>query len=199
MGILKTKKQIISALSIITLVIIGCEGFEPLPFQRENYIGNNLKTDGYYYFFSNKNDETNDGTKYYEAFMLFRNGVYVLVTSGSYSIKLDSISRLKQVDKDVKNRVDKQNNFINLNPNWGIFKINGQSIQIKRWLSGNGQDYPIQTLKGTIINDSTINIFQKIGDESSSKNSKKKTYIVDETYHFRQFSPKPDSTNKFIK
>lgn len=54
-------------------------------------------------------------------------------------------------------------------------------------------DAPVYTKRGSILNDSTFVI------KTVSEFDRKKTLPENTTYHFRQFSPKPDSTNKFIE
>ena len=53
---------------------------------------------------------------------------------------------------------------------------------------------PMYMKIGKIINDTT---FQLVREFASYH--KKDSRVIDETYHFKQFSPKPDSTNVFIK
>ena len=71
--------------------------------------------------------------------------------------------------------------------NWYVFKIEGNSITIEGW------DNSTQTFKeyGEILNDTTFRITEIERSERTEKSN-----II---YHFKQFSPKPDSTNRFIK
>jgi len=73
-------------------------------------------------------------------------------------------------------------------PDWSVFQIKNNVINLQGWTE-NGSDFVRQyVLKDdsyTIINDTTL--FYE-----TSKGYKT-------TYHFKKFSPKPDSTNVFIK
>ncbi|MBW7845753.1 MAG: hypothetical protein H3C45_08955, partial [Bacteroidia bacterium] len=79
--------------------------------------------------------------------------------------------------------------------NWGVFKIEGNFIQFERWYPS---DPPLKAYvrAGTIINDTTFLI-----TESYRMQDGKKTEVKtrNETYYFKQFSPKPDSTNTFVQ
>jgi hypothetical protein len=78
---------------------------------------------------------------------------------------------------------------------WGVFKINNDSIIYERWLPTEIR-YKSYTYKGVIINDTTFNITERFRLVNGLKDEFE---LRDETYHFRQFSPKPDSANNFIK
>ena len=67
---------------------------------------------------------------------------------------------------------------------WGVFIVEGKTIKLERWISSDGGGYPNLRFNGTVVNDTTLLI-----DKPSGTN----------TYNFHQFSPKPDSTNKFIE
>lgn len=76
---------------------------------------------------------------------------------------------------------------------WGIFNIKNDSIVFERWYPSSGGPFPAYLRSGKILNDTTFVITKsfrsKIGNEEQQLN---------ETYHFRKFSPKPDSTNIFV-
>ena len=70
--------------------------------------------------------------------------------------------------------------------NWGVFSINKEDIIVNRWTysPGLGSGLPTLMEKGKIVNDTTF----YLGEDGKQS-----------LYHFRQFSPKPDSINNFIK
>ena len=73
----------------------------------------------------------------------------------------------------------------------GVFHINASSIEFETWTAA--RDIITFSNSGTILNDSTFVISKRVNNdfgESESENI---------TYHFQEFSPKPDSTNTFIK
>jgi hypothetical protein len=167
----------------------GCIAFEPLTFKKEEFLGKNLKADGYFYY-TNKKQE-------YNAFFLYKNGVY---HGGNWLKKIDfNINNLNLLDKDIKTIYEIEEKYPTYY-RWGIFNVNNSNIEIERWVtSSGGGPYPTQILRGEIKNDSTIHFHTKLESVPLQANRKKKIFSIDETYHFRQFSPKPDSTNKFIK
>ena len=74
---------------------------------------------------------------------------------------------------------------------YGLFQISNNIIKIEKWAPGNG-GFPLSFLKdGKILNDTTFVLY------NNSKEGEIDT--IGNIYHFKQFSPKPDSTNKFIK
>jgi hypothetical protein len=62
--------------------------------------------------------------------------------------------------------------------------------------SSSGGQRLVYTNIGVILNDTT---FQLTESYRLKKGEKTEYQILDEIYHFRQYSPKPDSTNDFIK
>lgn len=105
---------------------------------------------------------------------------------------------LFELDKSVKDIF----NLEKKNPtqySWGLFNVKNNEIKIERWTSASGGKYPTQMLIGEILNDTTIYFHTKIGDYPVGFGKNKKNVKINEIYHFRQFSPKPDSTNIFIK
>jgi hypothetical protein len=187
-------------IAIISFVVIGCSGYEPLLTKRANYSGNQLKIDGYYYFLTKEDMGYGYTTKIYDCLMLFNNGIYYNISHGGYNPNLGNDSILIKLDNDIKGQVKRQNDNLNYRPHWGVFNITGSKIEIERWVTASGAGaYPTQILKGEIKNDTTIYFHTLVGAHPVNMNNKKKTKTIDETYHFRQFLPKPDSTNKFIK
>ncbi len=63
---------------------------------------------------------------------------------------------------------------------WGIFIVQKDTLLIQGWTDGGGGPKPIKITYFKILNDTTL---------------QKGNYL----YHFKQFSPKPDSTNVFMK
>ncbi len=152
-------------------------------------VGTNLKTDGYYYLITKDNK--------YNAFFLYKNGIY---HGGNWLNPINfNIKNLSELDSKIYPIFSAEEKYPS-QYHWGVFTTNYLNIEIERWVtSSGGGAYPTQILKGEILNDSTIHFHTKLEAEPLVANRKKKTFKIDETYHFRQFSPKPDSTNKFIK
>jgi hypothetical protein len=82
--------------------------------------------------------------------------------------------------------VDVIGDVINWKDSWGIFQIKNDSIFIQGWrLKDIGSQFLLRNNQYKIINDSTL--LEKVQSGNSS------------IYYFKKFSPKPDSTNVFIK
>ena len=75
---------------------------------------------------------------------------------------------------------------------WGVFKVNSDEIEIETWTSSNGGALKTVVERGAIIDEETFVI------TSFHNNYNEKTSVRNDTFHFKQFSPKPDSTNRFI-
>lgn len=165
--------------SFFSLFSFGsCKSVNSIRLTSENFTANNLNLNGYY-FTKNSSDE-------YSVFFLYKNGIV------KYEGIFLNVSDLENLDKRVS-----------INPNkdqlkyarylWGFFKVRGSQIEIERWLSDSSGAYPVEIMVGEIINDVTFVIKRTMVKQSKIDKT------VNQTYHFRQFSPKPDSTNFFIK
>ena len=153
---------------------------EKLTLQRRDYLGNELRTDGYYYYFNSQNSLNKE---YIVVHVLYRNGIIRLCGSS-------------ESFQDFENKIDIYNtsNVKSYKEFWGVFIIEDDKITCERWRFARiGERRPTHTYIGKILNDTTINI-----TESYYSNEKKRN-TADQLWHFKQFSPKPDSTNSFIK
>lgn len=148
----------------------------PLTFERQDYSGNEIRLDGYFYLPWNDSDRT----RISRGFFFYTNGVVHVTSSGE-------ISKLE--DNFVRDGY--HNKIKDWHTSWGLFKINGTKIEIEFPTLG-GRSAPM-IHSGLILNDSTFKI-TRITTEKHDRISE-----VDETYYFRHFSPKPDSTNSVIK
>jgi len=138
-----------------------------------NYIGNEIRVDGFYYY------QFEDG--FIETFFLFRNGVY-------YDYGSCQCPDLEAVENHMMNEFTIENTP-KVQYSWGVFRVENNNVEIERWLTGSGGAYPTKLSKGEIINETTMVIK---GIPVSGEGTL-------DTFRFREFSPKPDSTNVFIK
>jgi hypothetical protein len=174
----KFKKYDMKTMGIIlylSILLAGCNRLFPdeeLLLPRTNYEGNELKIDGYYYTYSDT-----DGTI---VEFLYRNGI-ILSAHHFSTTDLNEVERRMVKIYDLLQK-DKSS--------WGVFVINGNTIQYSAWSTSVGGGLPTFKCVGTIENDTTFHIIKEVDG--------KKEYAIDHRYHFRQFSPKPDSTNNFI-
>lgn len=167
----------ILTLSVIVLAVVfsSCKKLfedEELSMKRTNYTGTELRTDGYYYSTYHYYDEREDAQ--YDKFIpwiLYRNGVSLY----GYVYDYSEMKKVEQSFEDGsfydRHKDDKTR--------WEVFQISGSVIEFEGWES-NGLNLTSDTRCGEILNDTTFRINKYV-------------------YHFKQFAPKPDSTNRFIK
>jgi hypothetical protein len=149
---------------------------EKLSMQRTDYRGNELKTGGYYF----REDKTSSRVVIY---FLYNNGV--LLYGGT-----PIISEIEKREQEFTNG-EWEHSRKNDKAAWGIFRIDGKKIIIQGWGDSGGGGMPVVTKYGDIVNDSTFVLTKSIVYDKES--------FMNEVYHFKQFSPKPDSTNVYIK
>jgi len=147
---------------------------EKLSIQRLDYNGNELRTDGYYYYFSLNNTVV---------YFLYKNGIILCAASYS-STDLNTVeSEMIKVYPDYKKYKD----------GWGVFLVNGNKINYEIWNTSTGYSLPVIKCNGIIENDTTFRITETYFSDS------KKTDYGETVFHFKQFDNKPDSTNNYIK
>ena len=167
-------------ISILGTFVSCCKVFLPnekLSMKREDYKGNELKIDGYYYH--HQEDENN---KFTLIVFLYRNGI-IISTRAYPTLDLSVVEEemVKEFNEIQKSKVG-----------WGVFRINYNSFEYEEWTSPT-EGMTLRKSSGFIENDTIFCITEHFFSYN------KKKYHVDQVYHFRQFSPKPDSTNIFIK
>ena len=187
---MSNKILILSAI-VLAVVFSSCEREyldEELSMKRTDYTGNELRIDGYYYrryqFVDSKGVEQDD----FIPCFLYRNGVSTYTYVYHYSEQ-------EQAEEEFKNEgypeLMKNDRF-----RWRIFRIQGNTIEFE------GQDYYSRAASaecvgfkkfGEIIDDTTFMITKEI------VGGKVNEYAKGAVFRFKQFSPKPDSTNRFIK
>ena len=147
---------------------------EKLLIERTPYSGSELRIEGYYYIYDT------DGTRIK---FLYRNGIMIDFIGGF------STTNLIEIDQKIADEYErwKNNKLI-----WQVFLIKGNSIQYSGWSTSVGGGRPSFKTIGVIENDTTFRLTKSI-------NSDGEEFERNDLYHFRQFSPKPDSTNTFIK
>ena len=149
-----------------------------LPMQA--YSGNQIKINGYYYL--------GNSNSIYDSYFFYNNGI--LISGGGSPAKTASFvfiegqfispSYLKALKKDKSS--------------WGLFLIDGGTIRFERWFCAEGfcKSY---VREGKILNDTTFIVTQSYRMRNGQKTE---IGMKNETYRFRPFGPKPDSSNVFI-
>ena len=185
---MSNKILILSAI-VLAVVFSSCKKLfedEELSMERVDYTGTELRTDGYYYYryqyYNSREDSLYD---WFIPWFLYRNGVWLYGGAWGYS-------RMEEVEKKFED-----GSFYDLckddKLSWGVFQISDSVIEFEGWDSGEHLSKPTVKQYAKIVNDTTFCRCSKraINDENLLK--------LGHWFHFKQFSPKPDSTNSFIK
>lgn len=153
-------------------------GDDKLSLKKEFYQDSQLKMNGYYY-----RNIDNHLTVYF----LFKNGIILYGSTFP-------INELNKHEEEYKT-LDWQSAIKRSKYRWGVFNIETNSIKFERWYPS---EPPLKAYvrEGQILNDTTFVVSQFYRLKGGRKTELE---TLNETYHFKPFSPKPDSTNNFIK
>ena len=172
--------------SLWSLGLVSCdEGIckdDELEMTRQNYSGNQLKIQGYYY-----GDVEPEGVfPFANIYYLYRNGVF----STSGATDLDN-AIAGSIVVDIENNLGKTSRR-----SWGVFEVNGSEIEIERWGINGACGFGTVYERGDILNDSTFVIRLR---ELSENGKVYRTEEPNSEFYFRPLTQKPDSTNSFIQ
>jgi len=183
---MKNKLTLFSFLFICSSCTLILGEDDELTLQRKLFDSNNLRIDGYYYYEYLASSQAEN---------FYRHNIYMLFENG---LILNMGAPRKDEIQDFENKLTNMD-FISLKKsykhNWGVFLIDGEKIKFERWYPSDG---PLEAFirEGQILNDTTFHIKKSYRMATGSKESESSK---DELYRFKKFSPKPDSTNAFIK
>ena len=163
---------------VLVLIVFCCACCaDKLRLTKTPFTGNQLRMDGYYY------EHFEDGNYYYPL-ILYSNGIVMYGDAGTDLKILEE----KYLDEKWLEHVKNTQSW------WGIYQIGDNSIKIEMWYHSNAWFFHAYIRSGKILNDTTF-VLTTI-ERSGKPWTKEERY---RKYHFKQFSPKPDSTNIFIK
>lgn len=140
------------------------------------YSGNELQTDGYYY-----KEYANPDRR--EILFLFRNGV--VLDGEIVDMTLLPAKEEEYMNGYYYNLIQSSMSY------WGNFNISGNTIEYELWFPSTNRYVPYVN-HGVIINDTTFQIVMSYRCDGTNFNQRA------DTYHFKKFGPKPDSTNQFV-
>ncbi len=148
---------------------------------------NKLRLDGYYYYVNYNENYDKDYAS--GTYFFYNNGI--IVTLGGFDI-LDKWEKHEEriLTNELIDAVQK------IKYAWGLFNIDNNIIKFERWYPSSGGPLKAYVRKGIILNDTTFVIKESYRMVNGKKRDLDKE---NETYHFKQFSPKPDSTNRFTQ
>ncbi len=160
------------------LSIFSCKvGYQDLSYPRQPYVGNEIRTEGYYYCMDTVHrvvlgdPQTDIVTRVY---FFYRNGVM-----NYYNFPYLDLNSLEVWISDSLFVANRKQNPVG----WGIFGVNANKIKIETWVMSTGGRHPTYEYSLAIVNDST---FYK-------QNSNQEML-----FQFKEFENKPDSINSFI-
>lgn len=175
--------MVIKLYSIIAVMLFSCASCEKelheLSMSKTPYTGSELRIDGYYY--SNQVYNNYNGVA-----VFYRDGVCINVLT-----PIEGTDTLSFIENDILLNESLMSSFMTTPNHIGVFRINTESIEFETWEAG--RDIITFSSFGEILNDTTFLIARQVNNDSG------KSETLNLTYRFRQFSPKPDSTNTFIK
>jgi hypothetical protein len=175
--------MVIRLFSFIAIMLFSCVSCEKklyeLSMAKTPYTGNELRIDGYYY--SNPTTENNIGIA-----VFYRDGVCMHLFE-----RPESQDTLDFIENEILLNNTLMSRLWSTPSNIGVFQINEKSIEFETWIAG--RDITTFSHFGEILNGTTFLLTKW------TNNDQGKSYSVNLTYRFKQFSPKPDSTNNFVK
>ena len=166
------KNFILLILCFICTQCVFLEDDDVLP-KAMPFTGNQLKTNGYYY--------QSSYDYMVRPYFLYDNGILISIGGGEKTFEeLDDYIRKNY----VRDSWYKRNKYV-----WGVFFVYNNRISINRL----SEDYPHRgyVLEGIILNDTTFHLTKFYSENREQE--------LNEIYCFREFYPKPDSINKYIK
>lgn len=163
-------------LLISSIAIMACQvRYAKLTYQRTNYLGDEIVTQGYFYCMDTLESHFQGNLErepIVRTLFFYKNGALL-----SLNIPFDDFDELERTLMDTSFLLTLKE----VPYGWGIFLINNREITINEWAPGTGGKHPSFVYKLDIVNDTTI--YHAYGED---------------TYHFRRFTPKPDSVNRFV-
>lgn len=167
-------------IAIILFASASCKKeLHELSMAKTPYTGNELRIDGYYY--SNPTTENNIGIA-----VFYRDGICMHLFE-----RPESQDTIGFIENEILLNNTLMSRLWSTPSNIGVFKTNKESIEFETWIAG--RDITTFSHFGEILNYTTFLLTKWTNNDSG------KTYLENLTYRFRHFSPKPDSTNTFIK
>ncbi|MDR2909923.1 MAG: hypothetical protein LBV47_00945 [Bacteroidales bacterium] len=169
---------LILTVSVLGILVSCCKVLFPdekLSMKRVDYNGNQLRLDGYYYY--------HDNNGYTLVLFLYRTGT-MLLTRAYLSADLDIVE---------KQMISQYENLKKEKTRWGVFSVVDHKIEYEEWVAPDEGRLTVCKTTGNIVNDTTFCITKRFYSYNN------KTYHVNDVWHFKEFFPKPDSTNVFIK
>ena len=153
---------------------------DELSLQRQDYTGNQLRVDGYYF-----SEYANGSIDYVRIYFFYKNGI---ILAGGSSL----LSELPDLEESFRNGTFYKH-VKSVKFTWGVHQIEDSKIAFEGWYGE--RPYRVYGQEGVILNDTTFRITQRYRYKNGEKTE---VESKNEVYHFKAFSPKPDSSNTFV-
>ncbi|MBT3206885.1 MAG: hypothetical protein HN704_03280 [Bacteroidetes bacterium] len=175
-------------LLLVIILFVGCsKKLFDLTLSKTPYSGVELRIDGYYYSdeYSIYAAASDDYDSYVDIAVFYRDG-FCIHTGTHLNSQEDT---LIYIENEILLNEEYISDLKSTPQHIGVFQIRYPDIEFEIWEARTTtfSNY------GEILNDSTFIINKKMNNGTGN------TYSVNLTYRFKQFSPKPDSTNNFVK
>ena len=180
--ILRTMFTLLSAVLFMTTCKKNKADDELFIIRAEN-MSTHLTMNGYYYL----QYPLQSGGYRYDIYFFYSNGIILYGES-------PSDSSLPQIQTEYKSGAYYQR-VKNIKYYWGVYKVEGTNIKFERWYPSE-RPYRAYVREGKILNDTTFQITESYRMKEGQKTE---AASENETYYFKHFLPKPDSTNTFVK
>jgi hypothetical protein len=171
---MKTIIYITCLLGILTFSL-GCKKIrkdKKLSIGQTSNNSNLLKLSGYYYYeYPGSNETLKEVYFFYNDGQLISCGVF----SGNDFSEIENYLVTDRFKSQLQSNKDMH----------GLYLIENNQLTMENWVA-NESGYLVNRKEGVIVNDSSFNI--------TIESKKNVSYL----YKFRAYTPKPDSTNKFI-
>ena len=141
---------------------------------------NMLNLSGYYY-----GDISGINSDHPNIYLINQNGIFINANSFSLSDAETGNVTFTYPDLAYQYKGD-----------WGVYKLENNTIEIEYWVSRSCGGVGLLYEKGIILNDSTFKITywrRSYGDKTEREE------YINAIFRFQKYSPKPDSTIRFIE
>lgn len=170
-------------LFLLILLSSSCEkDIQELMISRTPYTGSNLRIDGYYFSARTLADGI-------PIAIFYRDGVcfhcFFGATGASDTLKYIETEIL--LDEGFINKLKSEPSCI------GVYQVAGNSLTFETWERVGSRKIITFSHFAEILNDTTFFLRKRVNND---QNVTREENII---YRFKKFSPKPDSTNTFIK
>jgi len=164
---------------LLAIGFVSCKEDDDLKLgtAKENYTGS-LRTNGYYYLTISNSSEDRA-----LCYFLYRDGT--LMYGGAPLVADVPAREAEYINGAWAASAAPEKTF------WGIFQITNNDILFDQWYLRDGGILAAYQTNGVILNDSTFMM-------TSSNREGLDGVPLEEVYHFKALSPKPDSTNQFL-